>query len=248
VKAICRLLLAICLAGLGMPARADSDALKKIVVDRCVPNEKGSGNPAPCATVDVNGGTAVLKDRRGATQFLLIPTAVVTGIDDKQILAPDSPNYFQAAWAARHLVEDKAGKPVPRDDIGLSINSAYGRSQNQLHIHIDCIRAEVRQALSTNDAKIGPHWANLDVDLAGHRYRAMRLSGDDLGARNPFKLLAEGDAEAAADMGRETLTVVGAVFPDGKPGFYLLSDRAGITNMDMAASESLLDHDCAVLK
>ena len=236
------------LAFAGLPACADSDALKKIVIDQCVPHQKAGKGPAPCAEVDLKSGFAVLKDKRGNTQFLLIPTTVVTGIDDKQILAPDSPNYFQAAWAARHLVEDKAGKPTPRDDIGLSINSAYGRSQNQLHIHIDCIRAEVRQALIANDAKIGPHWANLDVDLAGHRYRAMRLDGDDLGPRNPFKLLAEGDAEAAADMGRETLTVVGAVFPDGKPGFYLLSDRAGITNMDMAASESLLDHDCGVLK
>jgi CDP-diacylglycerol pyrophosphatase len=222
--------------------------LKKIVVDQCVPSAKASGNPAPCATVDLSGGSAVLKDRRGVTQFLLIPTTVVTGIDDKQILAPDAPNYFEAAWSARHLVEQQAGKPIPRDDIGLSINSAYGRSQNQLHIHIDCIRADVRDALRANDGKIGPHWAALDADLAGHRYRAMRLDGEDLSARNPFKLLAGGDPEAAADMGRETLAVVGAAFPEGKPGFYLLSDRAAITTMDMATSESLLDHDCAVLK
>ncbi len=243
-----RFLLAVSLIGLGGPAWADSDALKKIVLDQCVPNEKTNGDPAPCAAVDLNGGTAVLKDSRGATQFLLIPTKAVTGIDDKQTLAHEAPNYFRAAWAARHLVEDKAGKPIPRDDIGLSINSAYGRSQNQLHIHVDCIRAEVREALRAGDAQIGPHWVALGTDLAGHRYRAMRLDGDDLGSRNPFKLLAEGDPEAAADMGRETLTMVGATFPDGKPGFYLLSDRAGISHMDMAASESLLDHDCAVLK
>jgi CDP-diacylglycerol pyrophosphatase len=49
-------------------------------------------------------------------------------------------------------------------------------------------------------------------------------------------------------MGRETLTVVGATFPDGKPGFYLLADRANIETMDRASSETLLDHDCAVLK
>ena len=49
-------------------------------------------------------------------------------------------------------------------------------------------------------------------------------------------------------MGRETLTVAGAVFPNGKPGFYLLADRASTAAMDSASSESLLDHDCAVLK
>ena len=241
-------LLALCLAVQATPARADSDALKHIVIDHCVPRAEATGESKPCANVDLPGGTAVLKDRDGATQFLLLPTEDLTGIEDKRLLAPNAPNYFAAAWANRHLVGQLAGKPIRRDDIGLSINSMYGRSQNLLHIHIDCIRAEVRQALKDNDGKIGPKWAPLDVDLAGHRYRAMRLDGDDLGERNPFKLLAEGDPEAAADMGRETLTVAGAVFPNGKPGFYLLSDRASVVGMDAASSASLLDHDCAVLK
>jgi CDP-diacylglycerol pyrophosphatase len=229
-----------------LPACADSNALKKIVIDQCVPHQQAGKGPAPCAEVDLKGGFAVLKDKRGNTQFLLIPTTVVTGIEDRHTLMPDAPNYFAAAWAARRFTEKQAGKPIPRDDIGLSVNSAYGRSQNQLHIHMDCIRPDVRQALKDNDAKIGTTWAPLDVDLVGHRYRAMRLVGAEL-ERNPFKVLSEGDEEAGAGMGRETLTLVGAVFPDGKPGFYLLADRASITAMDSAASESLLDHGCAVL-
>jgi CDP-diacylglycerol pyrophosphatase len=245
VRALYWVLQALCLAA---PAKADPDALRHIVIDLCVRHEEAHGTPAPCDAVDLAGGTAVLKDRNGATQFLLIPTEIVTGIEDKQVLAPNAPNYFQAAWAARTLVEGKAGKPIPRDDIGLSVNSKYGRSQNQLHIHIDCIRNDVLQALHDNDAKIGPYWAALDVELAGHRYQAMRIGGGDLGASNPFKMLAEGDRQAATDMASETLTVAGAVFPDGKPGFYLLSDRADIAHLDTGSSESLLDHDCAVLK
>jgi CDP-diacylglycerol pyrophosphatase len=235
------------LALAAVPACADSDALKKIVLDQCVPHQKAGKGPAPCAEVDLKGGFAVLKDKRGNTQFLLIPTTAVTGIEDRRTLKPDAPNYFAAAWAARSFTEKLAGKPIPRDDIGLSVNSAYGRSQNQLHIHIDCIQPAVRQALRDNDAKIGNGWALLDVDLAGHRYRAMRLEGETL-ERNPFKVLSEGDEEAGAGMGRETLTVVGATFPDGRPGFYLLADRANIETMDRASSETLLDHDCAVLK
>jgi CDP-diacylglycerol pyrophosphatase len=243
------LLLALCLAGFGLPARAgDPDALRKVVIDQCIPHDQARGNPAPCAAIDLPGGFALLKDRKGATQFLVIPTVPVTGIEDKQLLAAGSPNYWQAAWTARHLVEEKAGRGIPRDLIGLSINSMQGRTQNQLHIHVDCIRVEVRQALRANAGKIGPRWADLDVDLAGHRYRAMRIAGEDLGPRDPFKLLAQGDPAAAADMGSETLTVAGAVLPDGKPGFYLLSDRADITHLDMGSSESLLDHDCAILK
>ncbi|XLM23386.1 CDP-diacylglycerol diphosphatase, partial [Chromobacterium piscinae] len=30
------------------------------------------------------------------------------------------------------------GEPLPRQAVSLAINSQYGRSQNQLHIHISC--------------------------------------------------------------------------------------------------------------
>jgi len=71
------------LALAALPACGDSDALKKIVIGQCVPHEKAGKGPAPCAEVDLAGGFAVLKDKRGNTQFLLIPTKVVTGIEDR---------------------------------------------------------------------------------------------------------------------------------------------------------------------
>jgi CDP-diacylglycerol pyrophosphatase len=222
----------------------DHDTLRKIVVDGCVPHMMARNNPAPCTEVDLAGRTAVLKDRNGTTQFLLIPTEVVTGIEDPKILAPDAPNYFQAAWTARHYVLEKAGWAIPRDDLGLAINSKYGRSQNQLHIHVACARPDVRAALLANKDKIGKEWGDLDVDLAAHRYRAMRIDGDDLAKTNPFKLLADTDPQARADMGRETLAAMGATFADGKAGFILLSDRADPAHLDLASSGGLLDHDC----
>jgi CDP-diacylglycerol pyrophosphatase len=229
-------------------ARADPNALWTIVHDRCVPDQRDHQNPDPCAEVNLAGGYALLKDMRGATQYLVIPTDRVSGIESPDILGAQAPNYWQAAWAARSLIEQRAGKPIPREDIGLAINSASGRSQNQLHIHIDCVNRDVRDELRAADSKIGDSWADFGPPLAGHHYRAMRLRGDDLSAHNPFKLLASGDPAAAADMGHETLAVIGASFADGSPGFYLLSDRADAAKMDMGSSETLLDHDCAVLK
>lgn len=228
-------------------AHADHDALKKIVLEQCAPHMRAGQGPAPCAAVDLASGTAVLKDIKGPTQFLLIPTRIVTGIDDPQVLAADAPNYWQAAWEARTFVEQRAGKPIPRDDVGLAINSAYGRSQYQLHIHVDCVRADVKQALHANLGKIGTAWADLDVDLVGHRYRAMRIDGDDLSAKNPFRLLADSDPAIRADMGRQTLAVVAVTFADGRNGFVLLNDRANILALDFASSSKLLDQDCAVL-
>src|ERR1700722_19456646 len=203
----------------------DPNALWRIVHTLCTTDMKVSGNPAPCTRVNLAKGYAVLKDIRGDTQVLLIPTDRVTGIEAPQLLAPDAPNYFEDAWDSRPLFEARVGHAVPREDIALAINSVYGRSQQQLHIHIDCVQPSVKAALAANVGRIGRHWALLDVPLSGRRYQAMRLDGGDLAARNPFKLLAE-QPQARADMASETLAVIGVTAPDGRPSFVLLSDRA----------------------
>ena len=140
-------------------AAADPNALWDIVHGQCVPDERTDHDPAPCALVDLDGGEprgyAVLKDLVGATQFLLIPTERVDGIESPQIVAADAPNYFAAAWRARSFVEQRAGRVLPRDWISLAINSAASRTQNELHIHIDCVRADVHEALAAHAGDIG---------------------------------------------------------------------------------------------
>ena len=225
--------------------RPHPNALWHVVHDLCVPDMRANGAPAPCMAVNLAGGYAVLRDVRGATQLMLIPTDRVRGIEDPRVLAPASPSYWQAAWEARPLFEHLVGRPAPRDAVGLAINSIYGRSQNQLHIHIDCVRASVRRALAANASRIGDAWSPLT--LAHHPYRVRRIEGDDLAASDPFKLLAASDAAARADMGRETLVVIGAVFPGGRPGFVLLNDRADLATLNGGHGEELLDHACKTL-
>ncbi len=60
-------------------AATDPDILWKIVHGKCVVDETRLGHPAPCAVVDLARGYAILKDIVGETQYLLIPTARVTG-------------------------------------------------------------------------------------------------------------------------------------------------------------------------
>lgn len=226
-------------------ARAGPNALWHIVHDRCVPDQTQHGQPAPCAQVSLAGGWAVLKDRRGATQFLLIPTARVTGIEDPSVLAPGVPNYFAAAWAARGDMLARVGHALPREDITLAVNSPDGRSQNQLHIHIDCIRPDVRAALQRDLSAIGPAWAKLPGGLLHHPYLARRLDGADLGDANPFRLLAAAPGVGAKGLPAWTLVVAGATFADG-PGFILLADRADAATGDRASGEELQDHACAL--
>jgi CDP-diacylglycerol pyrophosphatase len=233
-------------------ASADPDVLWNIVHTKCVPNEQQHGSPAPCRLVDLSrgeqNGYVVLKDLVGATQFLLIPTARITGIESPALLAPDAPNYFAYAWRSRTYVDGALKKTLPRDAISLAINSVSGRSQNQLHIHIDCVRGDVRATLMQRAATIGDRWAPLGAPLTGHTYLAMKVAGADLDHVNPFTLLADGVPGARADMGHHTLVVVGATLSDGRPGFIMLDDHTNPTTGDDASGEEVQDHDCAVGK
>ncbi len=226
----------------------DPDVLWKIVHGQCAPRQAASLNPAPCAFVSpprAQGlGYAVLKDRDGATQYLLIPTDRVTGIEDARLRRPGSETYIERAWAFRTFLFTRLGRTLPDADVSLAINSQYGRSQNQLHIHIDCVRADVRDALKRNQASIGPEWRPLPEPLAGHAYSAMAMPAKDLERINLFRRLA--GTVPAGGMGLQTLVVVGATLSSGEAGFDVLIDRADLQAGDHASGEELQDHDCAV--
>ncbi len=66
---------------LATPAFADPDALAKVVDGKCVPDQQSSGSPAPCKLVDLKDGYVVLKDLAGASQYLVIATDDVSGIE-----------------------------------------------------------------------------------------------------------------------------------------------------------------------
>jgi len=236
------------LVALARAKASDPNVLWRIVHTRCVAHFKQSGSPAPCARVDLRHGYAVLKDLRGAEQFLVIPTARVSGIEDPKILAPGAPNYWAEAWSARRFIDARIGRSPPRDDFALAVNSRFARSQNQLHIHVDCVRESVRRILRANQGGIGPRWSSLPVDLAGHRWRAVRIERKRLGALNPFKLLADEVPGARAHMGEQTLVVVGMRFRGGKPGFVVVNDSADLARMDRGSGEQLLDHQCTLLQ
>jgi CDP-diacylglycerol pyrophosphatase len=212
---------------------ADPNALWQIVSGKCVPDEQQNQSPKPCAQVDLAGGYAVLKDIVGDTQFLLIPTTRVSGIDSPEILAQGAPNYFEAAWQARHFVDERAHRNLPRDDISLAINAADAISQNQLHIHVDCVRLDVQAALREHADAIGTSWAPFPAKLVGHDYVAMRIDQADLTHANPFLLLADGIPGARGDMGAYTLIVVGQ-----PSGFVVLAGHGW--------GEALQDHACTV--
>ena len=120
----------------------------------------------------------------------------------------------------------------------------YGRSQNQLHIHIDCLDPYAKRELDAALGRIGPAWIDR-VHIRYRDYRALWIPEASLATTNLFRRAVEGDPAARRDMSRETLALLPATLPTGARGFALLEDRAGIGYEGHA--ENLLDHKCHAL-
>jgi CDP-diacylglycerol pyrophosphatase len=229
------------------PAHADRLALWNIVHGQCAAHAEAGQGPSPCERIDLahgdDQGVALLKDRVGIAQFLAIPTRRVTGVEDPFVLDPAAPNYFAFAWGARDALAARLGRSLPREDVSVAINSAFARSQDQLHLHLDCLDQEVAATLAANLASLDDDWRPMAEPLKGRVYWARRVLSDDLSDVRPLVLLADGAPDAKAHMADESLVAIGATFA-GKPGFALLADRAELTQGGHA--EDLQDHDCAV--
>jgi CDP-diacylglycerol pyrophosphatase len=222
--------------------------LWRIVHDQCVEDQKAHGAPAPCVFVDIadgeDGGVAILKDIHGIAQHLAIPTRLVLGMESPEILDPSSPNYWRAAWLGRSYLDARLPHALPRDGVGLAINAASRRSQDQLHIHIDCVAPDVRAALAAYRERLSSEWHVLPFKLQGRRYWARRLDSADLADASPFRLLADGVTGAKGAMGEETLVAIGETFAPSTPGFVLLADHADPSGG--GHGEDLLDAQCAL--
>ena len=217
-------------------------ALRLIVQNQCVLNWKQHRNPAPCERVslyDPNAGDtgyAVLQDPDGGAHYLLVPTQTMAGLESSELLDRDAPNYFAEAWHARDLLAKSIGHAVPRTDIGLVVNTERTRAYDQFHIHIDCLRQDVADALRAASSGITDTWS--PVIVGGATFQAMRIASDSLDGSNLYESLAALKPGAAQRLRDYTLVAVGAQFASGA-GFIILTGTG-------PTGEILLDSTCEV--
>ncbi|MBK5183454.1 CDP-diacylglycerol diphosphatase [Paraburkholderia domus] len=241
LRTVAALAVAFTAASCARLAAIDSNALWKIVDLRCVPSQLATGTPGKCTVVDLDKRYVILKDIVGRSQHLLIPTDRVTGIESPLVLAPNAQNYWDDAWVSRLYVEKSVKRTLPDNQLGLEINSQYRRSQNQLHIHIDCMHSGVSDALARH-AKDTPgewRWDTLD----GQRYRIMRVTSLTQ-ANNPFRIVARDNSGTAA-MAMQTILVTGAGPSAEKDGWLVVNSGLDVDN-GSGTAEGLLDHACRV--
>jgi CDP-diacylglycerol pyrophosphatase len=216
-------------------------ALRQTVQLQCVVNWLQHHNPAPCERVFLpdskssSSGYAVIADEGGGAHYLLVPTQTMTDLNSGELLDADTPNYFAQAWLARDALTKFAGHSIPRSAIGLAMGIARFSIQDQFHIHVECLRQEIAKSLRVSAADMTDTWSPLILE--GSTYQAMRLMSEDLGASNPFELLASLNADARHHMADYTLVVAGMQFKSG-PGFVVLTGTG-------PSGELLLDSTCA---
>ncbi|HCQ7754897.1 CDP-diacylglycerol diphosphatase [Citrobacter sp. 50677481] len=220
------------------------DALRDIVFEQCLPNQLQRQNPAPCAEVKPDAGYVVFKDRNGPLQYLLMPTYRINGTESPLLTEPYTPNFFWLAWQARSFMSQKYGKEIPDSAVSLTINSRTGRTQNHFHIHISCLRPDVRAQLDANLANVSSRWLPLPGGLRGHVYLARRVTESELAQRSPFMMLAEEVPDARDHMGSYAL----AMARQSDNAFVLLATQRNLLTLNRASAEEIQDHQCDILR
>ncbi len=163
--------------------------------------------------------------------YLLVPTVKITGIDDKRIFAAPYVNLWANAW-------DQSERYPGWGDhrIGMAINSAHARAQDQLHVHIACIDAKVAQVLDEK-AKDNEDGKEYTVALPPENNVYTVVTRNDLtDHESPFWVARESSREQMANKSVAVVKskepgryfVLTSVYKDGKGG----------------AAEELLDQTC----
>ena len=201
------------------------------VARMCALDKSTTGSPLPCLETDVEAGYAVLRPPFGRPDTILTPLKAIRGLEDPQLQAPDTPNYFALAYGARRWVEAPAGRTA------LAVNSRLARSQDQLHVHIGCLSPEFAGRLT--GGALGPragewfHAGEMAPGLELWTYRG----GRDLAALAPFRMARAlvGDDKALA---RTTLAVVET------PGDFVVVAMRSRPGGWYAAAEDVVDGRC----
>jgi CDP-diacylglycerol pyrophosphatase len=167
--------------------------------------------------------------------YLIVPTDPVKGIEDPQIFLAPVVDFWDYGWneAERYI------KQSP-DNTGLAINSAHGRTQNQLHIHISCVIPSVAAILASNDANIGSdptHPWPQSLGPHGNPYEVMRVKSLATNG-GPFTLVKM-FPQAEGHMGDQSIAVIGSK----TAGVYYVLDTY-FHGPNLGAAEELLNQTC----
>ncbi|KOX41854.1 CDP-diacylglycerol diphosphatase [Streptomyces purpurogeneiscleroticus] len=228
-----------------VPAAAAPDPSRDVLwaaLKTCVLAKRLANRTFPCLSVDLGDadrpGSAVLRAPGEPTHSVVMPTDTVAGLEAPVLRGPRGAAYWRAALAARPLVSDVLKGKLSPAEVGLAVNSARGRSQDQLHIHLDCLKPSVLKAVRAHGRQVRHTWSRFPVPLAGDHYYALRVPEAEAAQFNPFAALHTLPG-ARPDLHRTSFAALATPPGDPEPGYILLAYRA-----PSASAEDVMDHSC----
>jgi CDP-diacylglycerol pyrophosphatase len=207
------------------------------VVRACQLAKATLGIPTPC--IDIRSSSdgfsvAILRAPFTGAHFLVVPLSKISGIEALELRGPAGGAYLSAAWMARGELHNGADIK-DWDSVGMAINSARNRSQDQLHIHVDCLTAQARASFKTL-LSIDDRWKLLSNGLWARVVRT-----EDMRVPNPFAKLLDGLPPGRDSLAAVNLGIAGVQFLNGTHGFVLLTSKT-------MSFERILDASCGVLR
>ena len=218
------------------------------VIQVCVANSELFGAAFPCRQSDLAGGKErgdVIVQPPLIDDLIVAPTRRVVGVEDAFLQSSDAPNYFAAAWRARSRLVTAGGGEPDWDEVGLVVNPALVRSQDQLHIHVGCLLPKVQRALAIIAPQVPVSiWVKLPEVVPHIAFWGTRVAKATLEGVEPFRLAAEALSDRVTERGKLTVMVAG-VRVAGADQFLILASYAGAPHSWWPiGSEDLVDTRC----
>ena len=190
-----------------------------------------------CREYDPKFEYIILKDNAPTKpdSYMIIPTKRITGIEDREIFAMPFVDFWEYGWQRSRQYP---GKPASRT--GMAINSAHARTQDQLHIHISCVRPDVSKILEARNREIGTYPAEvvmLQLPPHNNTYRVVKVTRLR-GTESPYEVI-QVIPGVQRNMGDQSIAVVGSQKRDE---YYVLETY--YHGGDSGAAEELLDETC----
>lgn len=163
---------------------ASAETLWESVNKECL-NKKSLVQDGKCLVKDQS--FAIIRTPKEQYHYLFVPAIDISGIESPELWISGYPSWFQNAWRNRYIAAPWLGENKNQHDIGIAINSRARRTQQQLHVHLNCIREDITREL--NSKVISSQWQpiTLTSPAASGRYESILLPGSDI----PDNLLPE---------------------------------------------------------
>jgi len=216
------------------PPPANRNALWNLV-ECCMQSKPGDPH---CRVYSKQYNYIVAKDASATKKeaYLIIPTIQLVGIESPLTLDSPTLDIWQDAWA--EATSKNPGKAEGKT--GLAINSAKSRDQDQLHIHMACVKPEVLTALRQKKISDNPKSpTKLQLPPNNFEYDAVLLTSL-AGDSSPFKIVRQLPHVNDKNIQDQSVALVQGL--NGKT-FIFLNTYANDKNKGEA--EELLDQTCS---